>query len=105
LWQAAGKKGKVNPAAPRAAVPAVGAAASPAGKKRLSYLENREYETIEARIAEAELAVEAKAALLENPDVLKDGRRLEQAYREMEEARSAVDDLYARWAELEAKSR
>jgi ABC transport system ATP-binding/permease protein len=105
LWQAEGKKGKVNPAAPRVAVPAVGAGAAPAGKKRLSYLENREYETIEARIAEAELAVEAKAALLENPDVLKDGRRLEQAYREMEEARSAVDDLYARWAELEAKSR
>ncbi len=105
LWQAEGKKGKANPAAPsRAASPTAGSAA-PVGKKRLSYLENREYETMEARIAEADLIVEAKAAALEDPAVMKDGRRLEQAYREMEEAHATVDGLYSRWAELEAKSK
>ena len=32
-----------------------------------------------------------------------DPQRLEECYREMNEAREAVDQLYARWAELEAK--
>jgi hypothetical protein len=34
---------------------------------------------------------------------MKDGRLLEQTYREMEEAQRSVDQLYLRWAELEAK--
>ncbi len=34
---------------------------------------------------------------------MKDGRLFDQAYRAMEEARKAVDELYARWAELEEK--
>jgi hypothetical protein len=35
--------------------------------------------------------------------VLRDDRLLESAYREMEEAQRKVDQLYARWAELEEK--
>ena len=31
------------------------------------------------------------------------GRLLEQAYREVEEAQKSVDSAYARWAELEEK--
>ena len=37
------------------------------------------------------------------PIVVKDGRLLEQAYQEMQEAQATVDQLYARWAELEKK--
>ena len=76
---------------------------APARKKKLSYLDTREYETIETRIAQAEKLVEAKRSALEDPAVMKDGRLLEQTYREMEEAQKAVDQLYARWSELEAK--
>ncbi len=72
-------------------------------KKKLSYLDTREYEGIEPRLAEAERTLEAKNAALRDPDVVRDGRRLQQAFREMEEARKAVDDLYSRWAELEGK--
>lgn len=72
-------------------------------KKKLSYLENRDWETIEARIGEAEQTLAAKRALLEDPVVVRDPARLEQVYRETEEAQSAVDALYARWAELEEK--
>lgn len=76
----------------------------PAGaRKKLSYLDTREYETIEQRIAEVEQLLEAKRAALEDQDVMKDGRLLEQTYREMEAAREAADALYARWAELEAR--
>jgi ABC transport system ATP-binding/permease protein len=72
-------------------------------RKKLSYLDTREYETIEQRIGDAEQLLEAKRAALEDPEVMKDGRLLEQTYQEMEAARKAADALYARWAELEAK--
>ena len=79
------------------------AAPPPSGKKKLSYLEGREFETIEQRIAEAESLLAARQAALEDPEVYTDGRRAAQAQAEMEEAQRAVDALYARWAELEAK--
>jgi ATP-binding cassette subfamily F protein uup len=44
-----------------------------------------------------------KRAALEDPSLARDGRLLEQAYREVEEAQAAVDAVYARWAELEQK--
>jgi ATP-binding cassette subfamily F protein uup len=74
-----------------------------AQKKKLSYLENREYESIEQRIAEAEAVVIQKRAMLEDPGVMTDPTRLQQAYREMEGAQERVDILYGRWAELEEK--
>ncbi len=96
-WQAEQRQPKskspLSPPPPLAANP----------KKKLSYLDTREFETIEARIAEAEQALEAKRAALQDPEVTRDGRRLEVAFREMEEAQTIVDGLYARWSELEDK--
>jgi len=74
-----------------------------AGKKKPSYLEAREYGGIEERVHEAEQVLEQKRAALQDPAITKDGRLLEQAYREVEEAQAAVDAIYARWAELEQK--
>ncbi|HEX6547106.1 MAG TPA: ABC-F family ATP-binding cassette domain-containing protein [Bryobacteraceae bacterium] len=71
--------------------------------KKLSYIENREYEAIEMRIAEAEQELKRREAQLEDPAVVRDGKRLQKLYREIEAARQAVDDLYTRWAELEEK--
>src|SRR6202035_1308831 len=56
----------------RAATPAEPAAA----KKKLSYLEAREYATIEQRVAEAEQALQQKRAQLEDPAIASDGPRL-----------------------------
>ena len=72
-------------------------------KKKLSYLEAREYETIEQRVAEAEQMLQAKRAQLEDPVIVSDGPRLMTAHAEMEEAQEKVDVLYSRWAELERK--
>ena len=72
-------------------------------KKKLSYLDQREYENIEQRMAEAERTVRACRGALEDPEVVRDGRLLEKAYRELSEAQQAVDGLYSRWAELEEK--
>jgi ATP-binding cassette subfamily F protein uup len=73
------------------------------GKKKLSYLEAREYEAIEHRVAEAEVVLQAKRVQLEDPEIVSDGPRLMAAHAEMEEAQDKVDTLYARWAELEKK--
>jgi len=72
-------------------------------KKKLSYLEAREYETIEHRVAEAEHVLQSKRTQLEDPAIVSDGARLVAAHAEMEEAQERVDILYARWAELEKK--
>ncbi|MHB8215209.1 MAG: ABC-F family ATP-binding cassette domain-containing protein [Candidatus Sulfotelmatobacter sp.] len=73
------------------------------GKKKLSYLEAREYEAIEHRVAEAEQTLQAKREQLEEPGIASDGPRLMTAHAEMEAAQAKVDTLYARWAELEKK--
>jgi ABC transport system ATP-binding/permease protein len=98
LWQSERK----DPAKPKP--PAQAPPRSEPQKKRLSYLENREYESIQDRIAQAEQLLHAKSKEMEDPAIMKDGRLFDQAYRAMEEARKAVDELYARWAELEEKA-
>jgi ATP-binding cassette subfamily F protein uup len=73
------------------------------GRKKLSYLESREYEAIEQQVAHAEDVLQAKRAQLEDPGIVSDSERLIAAHAEMEEAQGKVDTLYARWAELEKK--
>ncbi|HVR25838.1 MAG TPA: ABC-F family ATP-binding cassette domain-containing protein [Candidatus Polarisedimenticolia bacterium] len=73
------------------------------GKKKLSYLESREYEAIEQQVAQAEDVLQAKRAQLEDPGIVSDSEGLIAAHTEMEEAQERVDALYARWAELEKK--
>ncbi len=79
------------------------APAAAVGKKKASYLEAREYEGIEERVHEAERILEERRGALQNPAITKDGRLLEKAYRDVEEAQAAVDAVYERWAELEQR--
>ena len=72
-------------------------------KKKLSYLEAREYDSIEERVAAAEELLEAKRTQLEDPAIMSDSGRLVAAQAELENAQDNVDTLYARWAELEKK--
>ena len=88
--------------AARAAAPSEDSG-QPQGKKKLSYLEAREYDTIEERVASAEQTLQTKRAQLEDPEIASDGPRLVTAHAEMAEAQQKVDGLYARWAELEKK--
>ena len=76
--------------------------ATPA-KRKLSYLEAREYASIEHRVAAAEEVLEAKRAQAADPAIVSDASRLMRAHAELEEAQKEVDELYARWAELEKK--
>jgi len=76
-----------------------------ASKKKLSYKEAREFETIEQRIADAERALQSKHDSLLDRAVMNDANRLRSISVELEEAQKAIDLLYTRWAELEAKLR
>ncbi|MGD1095032.1 MAG: ABC-F family ATP-binding cassette domain-containing protein [Bryobacteraceae bacterium] len=100
-WQAERQQEKVKTATPSAAV-----ASKPAsGKKKLSYLDTREYETMEQRIVDAEQLLQEKRAALQDPAITRDGRLLQEAFQAMEAAQRAVDELYSRWSELEEKIR
>jgi ATP-binding cassette subfamily F protein uup len=104
-WQAESKRpaksgaGSVSRSAGTAELPL-----SAPGKKKLSYLEAREFATIEQRVADADQRLQTKRAQLEDPAIASDGPRLLNAHTEMEEAQAELDALYARWAELERKS-
>ncbi len=73
-------------------------------KKKLSYMEAREYATIEDRVTAAEEKLNKEREVVEDPAVAIDAVRLQAALAAMEQAQGALDDLYARWAELEAKN-
>src|SRR5260221_1698621 len=72
-------------------------------KKKLSYVEAREFASIEDRIHEAEQNLQARRAALEDPAITSDRVSLQNACTQLDEAQKFVDTLYARWAELEQK--
>ncbi len=74
-----------------------------APKKKLSYLEAREFSTIEEKVEAAEEALRLRKMTVEDPAVVIDSVKLQAALAAMDSAQSEVDTLYARWAELEAK--
>jgi ATP-binding cassette subfamily F protein uup len=71
--------------------------------KRLSYLEKREWESMEQRIVDAEAALGAANEAMNDPAVASDPATLDARYRTQLQAKAEVDRLYGRWAELEAK--
>jgi len=86
--------------------PPAAASAGPAGrtKKKLSYMEERDYATIAQRITDAEQVLQAKRAQLEDPAIASDGPRLLAAHAEMEAAQGDLEALYSRWSALEEKN-
>lgn len=72
-------------------------------KKKLSYKETRELETIEQRIAEAEKELQTKHDALQDLAIMSDTSRLHAASIDMDAAQKTIDHLYARWVELEQK--
>jgi ATP-binding cassette subfamily F protein uup len=99
LWQEERKNGMDKESANRP----VSALPPAAAKKKLSYLEAREYAAMEQRIAEAEEMLREKRENAEDPSIASDAERLVIAHHELEQAQEEVDALYQRWAELEGK--
>jgi ATP-binding cassette subfamily F protein uup len=81
-----------------------GPASAGIGKKKLSYLEAREYASIEEKVDVAENRLNAARDLLDDSAVATNAEALTAALHEMEQAQAAADELYARWAELTEKA-
>ena len=71
--------------------------------KKLSYKEKLEYETIEQRILEAEESLERARSAMNDQAVMSDHVKLQAAVEALKQAEQEVEQLYARWSELEAK--
>ncbi|HET8796666.1 MAG TPA: ATP-binding cassette domain-containing protein, partial [Thermoanaerobaculia bacterium] len=71
--------------------------------KRLSYLEQREFDAMEAGVLAAEEALAAAKTAAEDPSIASDPIALQERYAQLHAAQAEVDRLYARWAELEGK--
>src|SRR6266404_965957 len=74
-----------------------------ASKKKLSYIESREWEQIEQKIAEAEQRLRVTQQELHHPETVTDSTRLLECYEKVNEAQKIVDDLYIRWEVLSSK--
>jgi ATP-binding cassette subfamily F protein uup len=73
--------------------------------KKLSYLEQREWDTMEEAILKAEERLEAAKRATEDPVIAADAGVLQQRFVELSAAQAEVDRLYARWTELGEKVR
>ncbi len=72
-------------------------------KKKLSYMEQREWDGMEAQIEAAEALLAEKHARVDDPRVATDAEALNAALAAAAEAQEALDRLYERWGELGAK--
>jgi ATPase subunit of ABC transporter with duplicated ATPase domains len=77
--------------------------ANPA-KKKLSYLDAREFAAIEQRVEASDARLAAALHRVEAPDVATNATALQQALQELDAAQHENDTLYARWAELTEKA-
>jgi ABC transport system ATP-binding/permease protein len=73
-------------------------------KKKLSYIEAREFATIEHRVEESDARLAAARDRVEEPAIATDAVALQQALAELENAQAENEALYARWAELSEKA-
>ena len=101
IWQA--EQVEATKRSETSALPSKEQAPQTAPKKKLSYLEAREYASIEQRVAEAEAILATKKAAMEDPAIVSDHERILAAHAEYDDARRITDELYNRWAELESK--
>ena len=74
------------------------------GKKKLSYLEAREFAAIEVRVEVSDARLAAAHERVENPEIATNAAALQEALMELDAAQHENDALYARWAELTDKS-
>lgn len=80
-----------------------GTASSNARRKGLSYREQQEWGQMEQKILQAEETLATCRAAVEDPAVVSDAGALQTRHEALDAARTEVEQLYGRWAELEEK--
>ncbi len=84
--------------------PANSAVAANSAKKKLPYLEAREFAAIEERVEASDARLAAARIRVEDPAIATNAAALQEALKELEAALQENDALYARWAELTEKA-
>jgi ATP-binding cassette subfamily F protein uup len=74
------------------------------GKKKLSYLEAREFAAIEQQVEVSDGRLAKAREHVEDPAIATNAAALQQALTELDAAQHENDALYARWAELTEKA-
>jgi ATP-binding cassette subfamily F protein uup len=103
-----GAKAAAAQAASQAASGAAGESTAPAAKakpKKLTYNEQRELDAMEKNIAAAEARVAKAEAAVSDPAVIGDHVKMAAACKELETAHAQVETLFARWQELESRTK
>jgi ATP-binding cassette subfamily F protein uup len=97
-WMDAGAPTPERPKpATETAKPAVEVASA---KKKLSYKDQREWDSLEGRIADAEVRTAAADLAMENPAIAVDAVALQAAILEQTDAKAALAELYTKWESL-----
>ncbi|MGP8269664.1 MAG: ABC-F family ATP-binding cassette domain-containing protein [Terracidiphilus sp.] len=73
-------------------------------RKKLSYLEAREFAAIEERVEQSDVRLATARARIEQPEIATNAAALQQALAELDAAQHENDALYVRWAELTEKA-
>ena len=73
-------------------------------KKKLSYLEAREFAAIEKKVEVSDARLAAAHERVEHPEIATNAAALQEALKELDAAQHENDALYARWAELTEKA-
>lgn len=76
--------------------------ATPTRKKKLSFKDQHDYETIEAKLQKLEEDLSGKESLMHSAEVMANSKRLEELYKEVSALQGEIERLYNRWSELEA---
>jgi ATP-binding cassette subfamily F protein uup len=84
--------------------PAISANSASPSKKKLSYLEAREFAAIEQKVEVSDARLEAARHHIDDPSIATDAAALQAALTELAAAEEESATLYARWAELTEKA-
>jgi ATP-binding cassette subfamily F protein uup len=90
-------KGEEQPAPAQAVTPT-----PQSRRKRLTYKDKLEFESMEEKVLEAEERLSDAKSATEDPGVATDAATLHERFEQLAAAQKEVDRLYARWAALEA---
>lgn len=100
-WRANGSVARKTVATEKASVDAV---VAPASKRKLSYMEQREWDSIDDRVAMAEKKLEAAHERVSDPGVAVDAAALTEALTHLTHAQAENDTALERWMELSEKA-
>jgi ATP-binding cassette subfamily F protein uup len=100
-WHSEQLKSRVAPSKSTSS-PAGGTSGAPAKKKKLSYKDQRDLDTMEERIAAAEAKLAKATAESALPENSSNAVTLARLSKEMADAQEELDNLYVRWGELES---